>query len=235
MDVPEEYGGSGLTDFRYNMILNEELVRHRGVGRGLQPAKRRGRALHHRVWQRGAETPLAPQVCHGRDRHGDCHDRARHRQRPGRRPNICRAARGPLRRQRPKDLYHQRTVVRFVCGRGADESRSAARRAEPDLHRARSPRLRAAAKLAKVGMHAQDTAELFFTNCKVPVSNRLGDEGMGFYYLMQKLPQERMSIAVAAISGAEYCLDMTIEYCQHRKPLAGRSARFRTRASNWPK
>jgi alkylation response protein AidB-like acyl-CoA dehydrogenase len=71
-------------------------------------------------------------------------------------------------------------------------------------------------KLNKVGMHAQDTAELFFTNVKVPVSNRLGEEGKGFFYLMQQLPMERLSIACAAVATAETCLDMTVDYCKQR-------------------
>jgi alkylation response protein AidB-like acyl-CoA dehydrogenase len=71
-------------------------------------------------------------------------------------------------------------------------------------------------KLEKIGMHAQDTAELFFTNVRVPASNLLGEEGKGFYYLMRQLPMERLSIAAAAITTAEACLEMTIEYCHQR-------------------
>ena len=65
-------------------------------------------------------------------------------------------------------------------------------------------------------MHAQDTAELFFTNIKVPVTNRLGEEGRGFVYLMRQLPRERLSIACGAIASAQTCLEMTIEYCRQR-------------------
>ncbi len=56
--------------------------------------------------------------------------------------------------------------------------------------------------LEKIGMHAQDTAELFFSDVQVPVANRLGEEGMGFRYLVTNLPQERMSIAVTAVAAA---------------------------------
>ena len=56
--------------------------------------------------------------------------------------------------------------------------------------------------LDKVGMHAQDTAELFFTDARVPVANRLGDEGSGFLQLVSNLPQERLSIAVTAVAAA---------------------------------
>ncbi|MGB0385189.1 MAG: acyl-CoA dehydrogenase family protein [Ardenticatenaceae bacterium] len=70
--------------------------------------------------------------------------------------------------------------------------------------------------LEKVGMHAQDTAELFFSDVKVPVENLLGEEGKGFYYLMHNLPQERLSIAISSIGMAESALEHTIKYCQER-------------------
>ncbi|MFM0505597.1 acyl-CoA dehydrogenase family protein [Paraburkholderia caffeinilytica] len=72
-------------------------------------------------------------------------------------------------------------------------------------------------KLEKVGMHSQDTAELFFDNVRVPVSNRLGEEGKGFAYLMGELPQERLSIAVGAAARLEACLEHTINYVKDRR------------------
>ncbi|MBC8635679.1 acyl-CoA dehydrogenase family protein [Caballeronia sp. EK] len=72
-------------------------------------------------------------------------------------------------------------------------------------------------KLDKVGMHSQDTAELFFDNVRVPVSNRLGEEGKGFAYLMGELPQERLSIAIGAAAKLETCLEHTINYVKDRR------------------
>ncbi|PBI95784.1 Acyl-CoA dehydrogenase [Variovorax boronicumulans] len=72
-------------------------------------------------------------------------------------------------------------------------------------------------KLEKVGMHAQDTAELFFDNVRVPVGNRLGEEGKGFIYLMQELPQERFMIAVTAAAKLEKLLEQTIDYVKDRR------------------
>lgn len=71
--------------------------------------------------------------------------------------------------------------------------------------------------LDKVGLKAQDTAELHFNNVRLPAENMLGEEGQGFIYLMKNLPQERLSIAVVAAAAMEQCLDMTIEYCRDRK------------------
>lgn len=72
-------------------------------------------------------------------------------------------------------------------------------------------------KLDKVGLHAQDTAELYFEDCRVPVSNLIGEEGQGFRYLMEKLQQERLVVAIAAQIASEDMLDMTMEYVKSRK------------------
>ncbi|WP_396954609.1 acyl-CoA dehydrogenase family protein [Neobacillus sp.] len=79
-------------------------------------------------------------------------------------------------------------------------------------------------KLDKVGLHSQDTAELIFEDAKVPVSNLLGEEGKGFYYLMEKLQQERLVVAIAAQVAAEKMLELTIKYTKERtafgKPIS---------------
>jgi alkylation response protein AidB-like acyl-CoA dehydrogenase len=80
--------------------------------------------------------------------------------------------------------------------------------------------------LDKVGLHAQDTAELFFTDVRVPVENRLGDEGMGFLHLVDNLPQERLSIAVGAVAAARQALRWTIEYTYDRMAFGQPIASF---------
>ncbi|MDA3643208.1 acyl-CoA dehydrogenase family protein [Saccharopolyspora indica] len=70
--------------------------------------------------------------------------------------------------------------------------------------------------LDKIGLKSQDTAELFFNDVRVPATNLLGEEGQGFIYLMQNLPQERLSIAVASAAVAEKVLGATKEYCKDR-------------------
>lgn len=72
-------------------------------------------------------------------------------------------------------------------------------------------------KLNKMGLHSQDTAELFFEDCRVPQANLLGQEGLGFKYMMQKLQQERLVCAIWGQALAEKMLKQTIEYCQSRK------------------
>ncbi|MEW2502609.1 acyl-CoA dehydrogenase family protein [Amycolatopsis sp. NPDC047767] len=72
-------------------------------------------------------------------------------------------------------------------------------------------------KLDKVGLHAQDTAELFFEDVRVPAANLLGTEGRGFAHLMERLPRERMSIAVGSLASVDAVFAETREYCFSRK------------------
>lgn len=72
-------------------------------------------------------------------------------------------------------------------------------------------------KLEKMGLHAQDTAELIFEDCRVPAGNLLGEENKGFHYLMEHLQQERLLVAIMAQAMAEAMLDMTIAYAGERK------------------
>jgi alkylation response protein AidB-like acyl-CoA dehydrogenase len=70
--------------------------------------------------------------------------------------------------------------------------------------------------LAKLGQHAQDTAELFFRDVHVPVANLLGVPGSGFTSLVDRLPQERLSMAVSAVAGARVALELTLAYVKDR-------------------
>jgi alkylation response protein AidB-like acyl-CoA dehydrogenase len=80
--------------------------------------------------------------------------------------------------------------------------------------------------LEKVGLHAQDTAELFFTDVPVPADNLLGVEGKGFAHLVDNLPQERLSIAVAGVAAAEAALRWTLDYVQQRTAFGSPIASF---------
>nr|WP_145552353.1 acyl-CoA dehydrogenase family protein [Variovorax boronicumulans] len=79
------------------------------------------------------------------------------------------------------------------------------------------PGFRRGRKLHKVGQPAADTAELFFDNVRVPLSNRLGEENKGFSYLMQELPQERLIIALYAAVALERVLELTLQYVKDRR------------------
>ena len=79
-------------------------------------------------------------------------------------------------------------------------------------------------QIKKIGWHSQDTAEMYFTECRIPKENRMGEKGTGFLKLMQKLQQERLVCAIGAVVSAEVMVAMTIQYCKERtafgKPLS---------------
>lgn len=77
----------------------------------------------------------------------------------------------------------------------------------------------------KMGMHSQDTSELFFNNCRIPTSNRLGEKGNGFVMLMQKLQQERLMVALQAVDSAEFALDWVVGYIKGPSPEAAALSR----------
>jgi acyl-CoA dehydrogenase len=81
-------------------------------------------------------------------------------------------------------------------------------------------------RLKKMGMHSQDTSEMHFEDCRVPVDNRLGDEGMGFFFLMQQLAQERLVCAIGAQTAAERVLDETLTYTKDRKAFGKPISKF---------
>ncbi|WP_137937622.1 acyl-CoA dehydrogenase family protein [Chitinivorax sp. B] len=81
-------------------------------------------------------------------------------------------------------------------------------------------------RLKKMGMHSQDTAELFFDNVRVPKTNILGVPGQGFYYLMQMLGRERLALACSAIAGAQAAWQTTREYVLERKAFGREIAKF---------
>jgi acyl-CoA dehydrogenase len=80
--------------------------------------------------------------------------------------------------------------------------------------------------LDKVGLHAQDTAELSFTDVVVPKENLLGEEGQGFVYLMQNLPQERLIIAAQAVAACESIVEMCLEYAKTREAFGRPIGKF---------
>lgn len=81
-------------------------------------------------------------------------------------------------------------------------------------------------KIRKVGWRSQDTAELFFNDCRILRSNRLGRKGSGFMMLMEKLQQERLMCCIIAVAAAEYMLEITIAYCKERTAFGRPISKF---------
>ncbi|WP_182902892.1 acyl-CoA dehydrogenase family protein [Microbispora sp. H10830] len=221
--VPEEYGGSGITDFRYNMVIVEEIIRVGASGLGF--------GLHNDI--------MAPYMV------DLTNDEQKQRWLPGFASGELITAIAMTEPGAGSDLQGIRTTAvregdhyvvngqkTFITNGINSDLVVVVTKTDPSAG-ARGTSLMVVERgmegftrgrnLEKVGMHAQDTAELFFENVRVPVANLLGDEeGQGFFQLMNNLPQERLSIAVAAVAAAETVLEETIEYCRNRTAF-GRS------------
>ncbi|WP_214325424.1 acyl-CoA dehydrogenase family protein [Nonomuraea sediminis] len=225
--VPEEYGGAGITDFRYNTVILEEITRAGASGLGF--------SLHNDV--------IAPYLVELTD------EEQKQRWLPGFASGELITAIAMTEPGAGSDLQGIRTTAvregdhyvvngqkTFITnGINADLVIVVAK-TDPEQG-ARGTTLLVAERgmegfqrgrnLDKIGMKAQDTAELFFENVRVPAANVLGkQEGQGFFQLMNNLPQERMSIAVGAVAAAEAVLEQTIEYCRTRQAFGRNIGKF---------
>lgn len=89
-----------------------------------------------------------------------------------------------------------------------------------------TPGFKKGKKLRKIGQHANDTSELIFEEVRVPRTNLLGEEGKGFYYLMEKLQQERLLVAIQCMASAEKMLELTIDYVKQRQAFGTTISNF---------
>jgi alkylation response protein AidB-like acyl-CoA dehydrogenase len=215
-DVPEQYGGGGIKDFRYNCVISEEITRVGGSGVGF--------TLHNDV--------MAPYLLDLTT------DEQKERWLPPFTSGEMITAIAMSEPGAGSDLQGLKTTARrdgtdwvingsktfitnginsdlvLVVARTDPEkgahgfSLLAVERGMKGFERGRN--------LNKVGMKAQDTAELFFDEVRVPGENLVGREGGGFIHLMEKLPQERLSIAVVAVAAAQKVFELTLDYCKGR-------------------
>jgi alkylation response protein AidB-like acyl-CoA dehydrogenase len=228
-DVAEAYGGAGVSDFRYNMVVAEELTRvgangpgfpvHTDIivpylsGLGTEEQKRR--------WLPGCvsgETITAIAMTEpgaGSDLQGirtSAVDKGDHYVLNGSKTFISNGILADLvvvvaRTDTPDERAGHKGISLLVVERGM-----------AGFERGRN--------LDKLGLKAQDTAELFFDDVEVPKENLLGEEGSGFVSLMTNLPQERLSIATIAAAACEAMLDMCLSYAQEREAFGRPIGRF---------
>ncbi len=214
--VPEQYGGAGVTDFRFNMILMEEAHRLGVAPAVLGPGLQADICLPYFVSAADEQRDRwLPGIVSGES------ITAIAMTEPGTGSDLTGIATKAV---RDGDHYVIDGSKTFITnGINADLVVVAVRTGEHP-HRGLSlivvdrdtPGFERGRKLDKVGLHAQDTAELFFSGARVPVANRLGDEGTGFAQLTANLTQERLSVAVGAVAGAAAALDWTIEHVRSR-------------------
>jgi alkylation response protein AidB-like acyl-CoA dehydrogenase len=218
MAVPTEYGGGGVDDFRYNLVIIEE-VQAAGLG-----APGLGFTLHNDIC-----LPYFLRYCS---------DEQKQRWLPGIASGQLITAIAMTEPGIGSDLASMATTgirdgERYIVngsktfitnGINADLVVTAVKTHPTERHRGISllvlergmDGFERGRNLDKIGMHAQDTAELFFTDVAVPIGNLLAEEGRGFVYLVSNLPQERLSIAAAGVAAARAALDWTLAYVKER-------------------
>jgi alkylation response protein AidB-like acyl-CoA dehydrogenase len=225
MDVDVEYGGGGQRDFRFNAVLDEEIIAAGTTGLGF--------GLHNDVvapYLTELTTPAQrkrwlPAFCSGEM------ITAIAMSEPGAGSDLAGIHTTAVRDGDGYVINGQKTFI--TNGEHADlvivvaktdpeqgahgVSLIAVERGTPGFGRGR--------RLDKVGLKANDTAELFFDDCRVPADNLIGTENSGFYHLMANLPRERLSIAVVAVAACERMLEWTLRYARDRqafgRPIGG--------------
>jgi len=218
MAVPEDLGGGGVEDFRYNVLIAEEVQRADVGAAGL------GWTLHNDIC-----LPYFLTLCTEEQRQrwlpGICSGElitAIAMTEPGIGSDLASMTTTAI---RDGDSYVVNGSKTFITnGINADLVITAVKTDPSQRHAGMSlivvergmDGFERGRNLEKVGMHAQDTAELFFSDVRVPVENRLGEEGSGFRSLVTKLPQERLSIAVTGVAAAARALELTLEYTKER-------------------
>ncbi|HTR70761.1 MAG TPA: acyl-CoA dehydrogenase family protein [Mycobacteriales bacterium] len=216
-ELPEEYGGGGALDFRFNAVVVEEIISSQSSGLGF--------GLHNDV--------VAPYLARL------CTPEQQDRWMPGFCSGALISAIAMTEPAAGSDLQGIKTHASrdggdwilngsktFITNGINSDLVIVVARTDPDAKAAHGttllmvergmPGFERGRNLDKVGLKAQDTAELFFTNVRVPDANVLGELNGGFIHLMENLPQERLSVAVAAVAGAEAALARTIDYCKTR-------------------
>ena len=228
IDLPEEYGGSGIKDYRFNQIMGEEfdLAGVAAAGSGL--------GLHNDIC-----IPYFKEYCN---------DDQKKRWMPGLTDGSLITAIAMSEPGTGSDLASITTTAvkdgetyilngakTFISnGINSDLVIVAAKTDLQAGHRGISLLIieremqgfERGRNLEKIGRHSQDTAELFFTDVRVPITNLLGEENKGFYYMMFNLAQERLNIAVSAVARTQYAFNLTLDYVKERQAFGQPIGKF---------
>jgi alkylation response protein AidB-like acyl-CoA dehydrogenase len=217
IEIDEKYGGGGNPDYTYYLIMNEELARAGAHGPGF--------SVHNDIVGQYLVRLVTPEQAQ-RWLPGYCSGElitAIAMSEPGAGSDLQGIRTTAVRDGDDWILNGQKTFISngqladlvIVFARTDPEaghlgySLLMAERGMAGFERGRN--------LEKVGMHAQDTSELFFSDVRVPAANMLGDPGTGFVALMQNLPRERIAIGATALAGAEHVFATTLDYCRQRQ------------------
>jgi alkylation response protein AidB-like acyl-CoA dehydrogenase len=218
-EMPEEYGGAGILDFRFNAIMSEEfwLTGSVGIGLGLQNDITSGyfRTLttdeQKQRWLPGfISGELITAIAMSE---------------PGGGSDLARLR---TTAKRDGDDYVINGAKTFISNGLLADLVIVACRTDPDAEKPHKgislvvietgmPGFSRGRKLDKIGQKSADTAELNFEDVRVPVANLLGEENKGFYYLMRNLPAERLGIAIHAVAQTRRAVELSSQYASDRK------------------
>jgi alkylation response protein AidB-like acyl-CoA dehydrogenase len=226
IEIDEKYGGGGAKDYRYYLIFNEEMAKAGATGPGF--------AVHNDINGPYFQRLATPEQSE--------------RWLPGYCSGEAITAIAMTEPEAGSDLQGMRTTAvregdhyvlngskTFISNGQLCDLVIVAARTDPSVgYRGISllvvergmPGFERGRNLDKVGMHAQDTSELFFHDVRVPAGNLLGEEGGGFVALMQNLPRERLAIGATALAGAETVFATTLAYCKERQAFGRAIGRF---------
>ena len=221
MAIPEEHGGGGVDDFRYNQVIIEEVQAAGAGGAGL------GITLHNDIclpyfltlttdeqkqrWLPGiASGELITAIAMTEPGTGSDLQALRTTAKKDGNHYVINGSKTYITNGQNADLI-------LVCCKTDTDVQPAWKGVSIVLVEATREGFKRGRNLDKVGLDAADTSELFFEDVRVPITNCLGEEGKGFIYLMTELPQERLGIAISAQTAAQRAFDMTVEFCRDRK------------------
>ena len=219
IDIPQEFGGGGIADYRFNQIMQEEFDMA-GVA-----AAASGLGLHNDIC-----IPYFLEFCSDEQRErwlpglvSGQYITAIAMSEPGTGSDLAAISTTAT---KDGDSFVLNGAKTFISNGIISDLVIVAAKTNPEAgHRGVSLLIvergmegfERGRNLDKVGRHSQDTAELFFTDVRVPAENLLGEENKGFYYMMFNLPQERLNIAISAVAGTQYAFDLTLEYVKERQ------------------
>lgn len=219
IDIPQEFGGGGISDYRFNQIMQEEFDMA-GVA-----AAASGLGLHNDIC-----IPYFLEFCSDEQRErwlpglvSGQYITAIAMSEPGTGSDLAAISTTAT---KDGDSFVLNGAKTFISNGIISDLVIVAAKTNPEAgHRGVSllvvergmEGFERGRNLDKVGRHSQDTAELFFTDVRVPAENLLGEENKGFYYMMFNLPQERLNIAISAVAGTQYAFDLTLEYVKERQ------------------
>ena len=223
--VPEEYGGMGIEDFRFEQVVIEETVRHGDLGLFLTLHSRLVGPYIGHLGNEALKKRLLPQVVSGETILGVAMTE------PGAGSDLAGIKSRAVRDGDDWILSGSKTYISNGINGGAFV---VAARTVPDKRHGIGlfvveegmEGFQRGRNLAKMGLKTQDTAELFFENVRVPAENVLGDPEKGFYSLMHFLAEERLISACQEIAHTQVAFDLTMEFILERKAFGRAIADF---------